>query len=55
MENAYTCVCASKTWFVLEQSVRCTVCNKTFPVQMTPVDEFNRAVAEEVEVAEEAL
>jgi hypothetical protein len=53
MENSYTCVCGNQTWFVLEQAVRCAVCGKQFAVQMTPLDEFNAAVSELVEEAEE--
>jgi len=55
MENVYTCSCGNQTWFVLEQVVLCTRCNKKFPVQLTPVAEFNHMVSEEVEAVEEAL
>ena len=53
MENAYTCTCGNQTWFVLEQAVRCSACNERFAVQLTPVDEFNHTVLEEVVEADE--
>jgi hypothetical protein len=48
MSNVYTCICGNQTWIVFENFVRCTVCQREYEVQNTPVREFNDKVAEEV-------
>jgi hypothetical protein len=38
----------------MESEVRCARCEAIFPVQVTPVYEFNRRVSEEVQQKESA-
>jgi hypothetical protein len=54
MEPLYTCSCGNQTWVILDNAVRCTACNERYEVVLTPVQEFNRMVAEEIQELEEA-
>jgi hypothetical protein len=51
MADLYTCSCGNQTWKIFDTGVRCTACNTEYPVQHTPVGEFNHAVTEELEEA----
>ena len=54
MENVYTCSCGNQTWTILENHVQCAACKVTYDCLHTPVKEFNRMVAEEIEELEDA-
>jgi hypothetical protein len=53
MDNVYTCSCGNQTWVILDNAVRCAVCNEQFAVQLTPVRDFNRTVTTGVMETEE--
>lgn len=53
MENVYTCSCGSQKWIIVDNGVRCDACKRLFTVALTPVNEFNRSVLEEIEEMEE--
>jgi uncharacterized Zn finger protein (UPF0148 family) len=52
MDNVYTCVCGNQTWIILDGTVRCTMCHEDYAVQLTPVNEFNTKVMEQLEEEE---